>query len=178
MNVHYFDKPLTILGDHVLKRNVRKVLRKGDRLVQDWLGPYQTVDVTPKGLCTLQDSLSKTMKAKVNIGHLKPYLTIKLPIKEEITSVTLTNNSNNSNNNGLPDSPGEVIVKAALPGSPPVKKKCLVNCDTEQGSMVISPPEINSSPSDCTVISSLHAQPRKFGELLKCKPPPLYRERP
>ena len=41
---------------------------KGSRLAQDRLGPYQIVDVTPKGLCPSQDSLSKTMKAKINVG--------------------------------------------------------------------------------------------------------------
>ena len=85
---------------------------------------------------------------------------------------------NNSNNCGPPDSQGEVIVDTALPGTPPEKKKYLVNCDTVQGSQVLSSPETNSSPSDCTVISILQAQPRQFDELLQCKPPPLYRESP
>ena len=53
LNVHNVNNPLIIIGDHVLKRNIKNVLRKENRLAQDWLGPYQIVGVTPKGLCTL-----------------------------------------------------------------------------------------------------------------------------
>ena len=108
------------------------------------------------------------MKAKVNVGHLKSYLTRKSPVKEKILSLTLTDNSNNSNNCGLSDSSGEVNDDATRPGSPPEKKKYLVNCDSEQVGQVLSPLETNSSPSNCTVMSNSQAQPSQLGELLQC----------
>ena len=59
----------------MLRWNTRKVTRKGDRLADEWLGPYTITDMTDKGLCTLGDGKGTDIKRKVNAGQLKPFLT-------------------------------------------------------------------------------------------------------
>ena len=44
------------------------VSRKGDRLAQDRLGPYKIIDISPMGLCTLQDNSGINIKTKIMEG--------------------------------------------------------------------------------------------------------------
>lgn len=62
------------VGDLILKRNVRKLSRKGDRLQSDWLGPYVIRDISDKGQVALQEpDNGRELTVRVNISQLKPY---------------------------------------------------------------------------------------------------------
>ncbi|XP_014663455.1 PREDICTED: uncharacterized protein LOC106806115 [Priapulus caudatus] len=60
------------IGDYVLKKNYRKIGRKGSRLENEWVGPYEINNIY-QGCATLKEDNGVLLKKKVSLVHLKPY---------------------------------------------------------------------------------------------------------
>ena len=61
------------LGNEVLRRNMRKLSRKGGKLDNEWTGPYTITEVCGKGLYSLKNAHGKVIKKKYNGIQLKKY---------------------------------------------------------------------------------------------------------
>jgi hypothetical protein len=59
-------------GDQVLRKNTRKLGRKGSRLEQDWLGPYIIQQVLKSTVVLEKDG--KSLQTKVSHNQIKPYI--------------------------------------------------------------------------------------------------------
>ncbi|KAK3857877.1 hypothetical protein Pcinc_018587 [Petrolisthes cinctipes] len=63
-----------IVGDKVLRYNLRRADRKGGKQTDPWDGPYEVAQVCEKGLyCLINASTKVTLKTKVNGCNLKPF---------------------------------------------------------------------------------------------------------
>ena len=62
------------VGALVLKKNMRRLDRKGGKEEDRWLGPYVVTEVTKKGLYKLEKG-GKEMKQTFNRSVLKKYVT-------------------------------------------------------------------------------------------------------
>ena len=69
----YKQKNFTV-GDKVLRYNLRRADRKGDKQTDPWDGPYEEDKVCEKGLYCLVNAFTKVpLKTKMNGCNLKPF---------------------------------------------------------------------------------------------------------
>ena len=77
-------------GDLVLRMNMRRKTRKGAKLEDTWLGPYEIVSISAYGSCKLKSQKTgKELKGKVNVSQLKHYYAQK---KQQSESTSCADN--------------------------------------------------------------------------------------
>ena len=55
------------IDDIVLLKNNKRFDRKGRKFSQKWLGPYAVMNISDKGVATLENALRVTFQKKYNI---------------------------------------------------------------------------------------------------------------
>ena len=55
-------------------KNKKRFDRKGGKFSQKWLGPYTVMNISDKGVVTLQNASGVTLKSKYNIVQLQLYI--------------------------------------------------------------------------------------------------------
>lgn len=84
-----------------MKRNTRKIGRKGSRLEPDWLGVFTIVSMTGQQAVIKNNATGRELKP-IHLTHLKPYIQPEIPltstsnvqVKRKISEV-VTDGSNN-----------------------------------------------------------------------------------
>lgn len=116
------------VGDKVLWRNMLQKTKKGHKMEDRWLGPYEVANAPiTKGTCYLLNKTGQQLKKRVSLSQLKPYISAESPnslslhqsvsvVKKESKSTDLVLPSSTSSSMLSKDTSGFLIATESYEG--------------------------------------------------------------
>lgn len=73
------------VGQEVMRQDVRRNGREGNRLMHRWTGPYRIISMSERGVVEPKDMKGSKLKAAVNVSELKPFVRREVTLNTNAT---------------------------------------------------------------------------------------------